>query len=532
MSATLFPAPLQWLDNNGNPLSGGKVYTFIAGTSTLKTTWANYAKSVTNPNPVILDGAGRAEIWGDGGYKVVVTTADDVTVDTTDNIFLLGNTVDGNLSVGGGATFGGGASFGDSVDITGGLIVDHTSDPVQYPVKFTHSNVWSNLDTFGTNSVIIESTGLNNNQPTLILKKDVDDSNLGNAASLILQNSGTRTATQRFGVDLEMVASNAAVDSVNGKFEIGVLSAFASGVGEAGGGLWYLAPRRKANTGFDRMINIYQLSRGGRIEHTGEGLSIRPVYDPADTANVTWSAHRAFIDLTAPFTNAELNVSSTLSTGNTLIDFTSGSAGSASISVTGGTGTATKIELFGGAGTYSRTRSSTGSSSVFIQQDDATGDAVFEMRANWLVAGSRSSIINLYTDAASSASGFRFIATSTTLSFRSRAAGVDTTPFSISKTADGRATFQLISSTKKGEIQLGDGSGTRGGGRVTYDSDTGVYVATGDRMTFNGLRVGRRVASAPANSAATGEAGDFFADDSFFYVYGATGWRRVAVSSF
>lgn len=44
--------------------------------------------------------------------------------------------------------------------------------------------------------------------------------------------------------------------------------------------------------------------------------------------------------------------------------------------------------------------------------------------------------------------------------------------------------------------------------------------------------VGTRVASAPANSAAPGVIGNWFADDSFFYVYGATGWRRIATTTF
>jgi len=44
--------------------------------------------------------------------------------------------------------------------------------------------------------------------------------------------------------------------------------------------------------------------------------------------------------------------------------------------------------------------------------------------------------------------------------------------------------------------------------------------------------VGTRTAAAPGNSASAGYAGNWFADDSFFYVYGATGWRRVAVAAF
>lgn len=44
--------------------------------------------------------------------------------------------------------------------------------------------------------------------------------------------------------------------------------------------------------------------------------------------------------------------------------------------------------------------------------------------------------------------------------------------------------------------------------------------------------VGTRVASAPVNSAAPGVIGNWFADDSYFYVYGATGWRRTTTTTF
>lgn len=44
--------------------------------------------------------------------------------------------------------------------------------------------------------------------------------------------------------------------------------------------------------------------------------------------------------------------------------------------------------------------------------------------------------------------------------------------------------------------------------------------------------VGTRVSAAPANSAAPGVIGNWFADDSYLYVYGATGWRRITTSTF
>ena len=76
----------QYFDDNGNPLSSGKVYTYDAGTSTPRTTWADSAEVTPNANPVILDAAGRATIFWRGVYKVLVKTSADVTVSTIDNV--------------------------------------------------------------------------------------------------------------------------------------------------------------------------------------------------------------------------------------------------------------------------------------------------------------------------------------------------------------------------------------------------------------------------------------------------------------
>lgn len=50
----------QALDNQGRPLSGGKVFTYVGGSfSTLATSYANYNGSTQNANPVVLDASGR-----------------------------------------------------------------------------------------------------------------------------------------------------------------------------------------------------------------------------------------------------------------------------------------------------------------------------------------------------------------------------------------------------------------------------------------------------------------------------------------
>ena len=73
-------------DSLGNPLSGGKVYFYEAGTSTLKDTYSDPEGTIKNSNPVILDSRGEADIYLDRDpYKIVVKDASDVTVMTRDN---------------------------------------------------------------------------------------------------------------------------------------------------------------------------------------------------------------------------------------------------------------------------------------------------------------------------------------------------------------------------------------------------------------------------------------------------------------
>lgn len=91
-------------DSSGNPLVGGKLYTYDAGTSTPRTTWTSPTKSVTNANPVILDSLGRAELWCDGNYKFDLRSAADVSIDTVDNVFL--GRDDGSATHGGSSTGG------------------------------------------------------------------------------------------------------------------------------------------------------------------------------------------------------------------------------------------------------------------------------------------------------------------------------------------------------------------------------------------------------------------------------------------
>jgi hypothetical protein len=80
----------QFFDDNGNPLSGGLLYTYEAGTTTPVTTYTSSSGATANANPVVLDAAGRVpeQIWLNTAYvyKFVLQTSVGVAVWTKDNI--------------------------------------------------------------------------------------------------------------------------------------------------------------------------------------------------------------------------------------------------------------------------------------------------------------------------------------------------------------------------------------------------------------------------------------------------------------
>lgn len=83
-------AAAQFFTDDGTPLAGGLVYSYAAGTTTPQTTYTTSAGNVANPNPIVLDAAGRVpnEIWLTAGqtYKFVVTDSTATLIGTYDNI--------------------------------------------------------------------------------------------------------------------------------------------------------------------------------------------------------------------------------------------------------------------------------------------------------------------------------------------------------------------------------------------------------------------------------------------------------------
>lgn len=90
MSYFLSPINSQIVDANGDPLSGGKIYTYQAGTTTPIATYTDSTGGTAQANPIILNSLGvpASPIWLQGGvtYKFVIKDSADATQRTIDGI--------------------------------------------------------------------------------------------------------------------------------------------------------------------------------------------------------------------------------------------------------------------------------------------------------------------------------------------------------------------------------------------------------------------------------------------------------------
>lgn len=136
-------ANIQYFDGSGNPLAGGKLYTYAAGTTTPQATYAENTGTTALPNPIILNSSGFV-VNGSGAmtgmwltsscYKIIAQNSASVQQWSMDNVcvgvFAAGNTTfSGNNTFSGTNTFNGplvttmggtlGGSFGGSPNFTG-----------------------------------------------------------------------------------------------------------------------------------------------------------------------------------------------------------------------------------------------------------------------------------------------------------------------------------------------------------------------------------------------------------------------------
>jgi hypothetical protein len=160
MTRSLAPyATLQFFDRNGKPLAGGKLYSYIAGTTTPKPTYTS-STGGENDNPFILDDHGRGAVWLDNSvsYKLILKDAADVVIWTVDNITDWGGSIgSGGTVLAGDAT---GTVTANTVEKIQGIAVSAT-DPTAEQALIYRSGSWTpgavDLDASGSVSGILPS---------------------------------------------------------------------------------------------------------------------------------------------------------------------------------------------------------------------------------------------------------------------------------------------------------------------------------------------------------------------------------------
>jgi len=93
MSVLLSPIGngINFLTTTGQPLAGGQLYTYQAGSSTLLATYTDVNGLIPNTNPIVLQTDGRlpSELWFTEGfnYKLVLQDANNTLIATYDNLY-------------------------------------------------------------------------------------------------------------------------------------------------------------------------------------------------------------------------------------------------------------------------------------------------------------------------------------------------------------------------------------------------------------------------------------------------------------
>ena len=127
---TLCPMPrFREFSNAGAPLAGGQLYTAQPGTvagpaqSFPKATYTGPTEGVANTNPVVLDAAGRADVWLSGAYSMALYDSNNVLVWSESNVF------SNQSSAGAGQAAATTFLFGDATLATDNITILAANDP-------------------------------------------------------------------------------------------------------------------------------------------------------------------------------------------------------------------------------------------------------------------------------------------------------------------------------------------------------------------------------------------------------------------
>lgn len=99
---------VQFLDNNGQLLTNGVLYSYQAGTTTQQATYTDASGTTLNPNPITFTSGARANIWLTAGnfYKFVLCAQNDGASCSSADVLFTVDQVPGGGSNGSGGTTG------------------------------------------------------------------------------------------------------------------------------------------------------------------------------------------------------------------------------------------------------------------------------------------------------------------------------------------------------------------------------------------------------------------------------------------
>jgi hypothetical protein len=141
----------QFFSNTGQPLAGGFIYTYAAGTTAPAATYTSNLGNIANTNPIVLDAYGRVpnEIWLTVGvaYKFVLQDSSAVQIGTWDNISGAVSSQNIVTSLSGGST-----GLTPSTATIGAVTLSGTLNV---------SNGGTGLTTVGTSGQFLTSNGVN-----------------------------------------------------------------------------------------------------------------------------------------------------------------------------------------------------------------------------------------------------------------------------------------------------------------------------------------------------------------------------------
>lgn len=128
-TVTLSQLPkLHFVDNNGVPCSGCKVFTYAAGTTTKQNSYTDSTGATPNPNPVVLDARGEAAVWLDQSLSYKVSLAPSTDTDPPGNAYW---TIDNISSIGGQLSLSSGASLVGFIQQGTGAVSRTTQDKLR-----------------------------------------------------------------------------------------------------------------------------------------------------------------------------------------------------------------------------------------------------------------------------------------------------------------------------------------------------------------------------------------------------------------